>query len=60
MKFLVVFTFLFLGWLLSEVQHKHVVRPFLSRKGFNLVSLGSFACYMLGAFASLGFFFERI
>jgi hypothetical protein len=60
MELLIVFTLLFLGWLLSEVQHRHLIQPFLSRKAFTLVSFGSFACYMLGAFVSLGFFFERI
>ncbi len=57
MELLIVFILLFAGWLLAEVQHKHLTRPFLSRKGFALVSLGAFACYMLGAFASLGFLF---
>lgn len=60
MELLIVFTLLFSGWLLSEVQRRHVMHLFLSKKVFNLVSLGAFACYMLGAFASMGFLFEKI
>ncbi|ERM83070.1 hypothetical protein P872_06240 [Rhodonellum psychrophilum GCM71 = DSM 17998] len=59
MEILIVACFLLVGFLLSIIQERHLVKPFLSRKGFTVVSLASFSFYLLGAFASLRFLFEK-
>ncbi|MBA4299256.1 MAG: hypothetical protein C0433_03985 [Cyclobacterium sp.] len=55
--FLIVTLFLGTGFVLSLVQDAHLKKPFLSRMGFRLVSLGSFCFFLLGSFASLKFLF---
>jgi hypothetical protein len=54
---LIVTLFLGTGFILSLIQDSHMEKPFLSKKGFTLVSFGSFCFYLLGSFASLKFLF---
>ncbi len=54
---LIVTLLLGLGFLLSLVQEAHLKKPFLSKKGFRLVSFASFCLFLLGSFASLKFLF---
>jgi hypothetical protein len=54
---LIVALFLRTGFILSMIQDSYMKRPFLSKKGFTLVSFGSFSFYLLGSFASLKFLF---
>jgi hypothetical protein len=55
---LIVTLFLGTGFILSLIQDTHLKKPFLSKKGFRLVSLGSFCFFLLGSFAALKFLFE--
>jgi hypothetical protein len=54
---LIVILFLGTGFALSLIQDAHLKKPFLSRMGFTLVSVGSFCFFLLGSFASLKFLF---
>lgn len=45
------------GFILSLVQDSHLKKPFLSKMGFRMVSLGSFSFFLLGSFAALKFLF---
>jgi len=60
MQVLIVAILLIIGWMLSEVQNRHLAKPFLSRKGFALLSFASFFFFMFGAFVSLKILFEKI
>ncbi len=55
---LIVLLLLGIGFILSLIQDAHLKKPFLSRMGFRLVSLGSLCFFLLGSFASLKFLFE--
>ena len=54
---LIVSLFLGSGFVLSLIQDSHSKKPFLSKTGFRLVSLGSFSFFLLGSFAALKFLF---
>lgn len=54
----IVTLFIGTGFVLSLVQDSHLKKPFLSKKGFRLVSLGSFSFFLLGSFAALKFLFD--
>ncbi|KEO75187.1 hypothetical protein [Anditalea andensis] len=60
MQVLIVVILLILGWILSEVQNRHLTKPFLSRRGFAFVSFASFFFFMFGAFVSLRVLFEKL
>ncbi|WP_164674986.1 hypothetical protein [Anditalea andensis] len=51
MQVLIVAVLLIIGWMLSEIQTRHIAKPFLSTKGFALLSFASF--FMFTAFDSV-------
>lgn len=54
----IVTLFIGTGFVLSLIQDSHLKKPFLSKAGFRLVSLGAFSFFLLGSFAAVKFLVE--